>query len=63
MQCAQADRWHILLNKTELCALGRGQDIHCHGEFIMSIYPETSRDLCFSQHGKARHFRSRYLIL
>jgi hypothetical protein len=50
------------LNKTELCALERDQSTNCREEFIISIYLETSRGLHFSQHGKAHHFRSRYLF-
>ncbi len=53
----------LMLNIPEHSALARDQAIQCHKEFIIVIYPETSRGLCFSQHGKARQFRSRYLIL
>ena len=53
----------LMLNIPEHSALARDQAIQCYKEFIIVIYPETSRGLCFSQHGKAHQFRSRYLIL
>jgi len=49
--------------QTRRMCIGRDQSANCREEFTMSVYLETSRGLRFSQHGKARHFRSQHLIL